>query len=508
MPRLQSRSNARLAHGAKLAACATLAVVTAPVARLEAAPAGPVKLHGPNPHYLEYKGKPTLVISSAEHYGAVLNPDFDTVKYLDTLAAARMNLTRLWVGFYVEDDSAFHISNNTLAPKPERYLSPWARSREPGFAGGDSNKFDLTKWDPAFWKRLEAYLTEAQKRDILVEIVLFCPFYADSMWRVSPINPANNVNGIGAGLGRLDVYNMKDAKVTAFMDAYVRKMVTTLNRFDNIYFELVNEPYANKSISPEFQAHVADLIVATEKRLPKKHLIAQNYSNGSQKIEKPHPAVSILNFHYAAPPTAVAENYHHGKVIADDETGFRGQRDLPYRIEAWNFMLAGGGIYNNLDYSFTVGHEDGTWTDFPQKQPGGGGPTLRRQLGILRTLLEAMPFTRMAPAGDALAGTKLGEGLRAQVLAAPGKHYAIYLSTIIDKKTDQAALEKVTRQQDIVVDLPAGNYRVEWLDPRTGEIARRESLVHKGGRQTLSAPTFSTDVALRIVEKAAVAGAP
>ena len=51
-------------------------------------------------------------------------------------------------------------------------------------------------------------------------------------------------------------------------------------------------------------------------------------------------------------------NYGLGKVIGDDETGFRGVIDRPYRIEAWDFLIAGGALYDNLDYSFTVDHEE------------------------------------------------------------------------------------------------------------------------------------------------------
>jgi len=42
----------------------------------EAAPAL-LRVSAANPHYLEYRGKPILLISSAEHYGAVINQDFD-----------------------------------------------------------------------------------------------------------------------------------------------------------------------------------------------------------------------------------------------------------------------------------------------------------------------------------------------------------------------------------------------------------------------------------------------
>ena len=37
----------------------------------------PISLHPDNPHYLLFRGKPTVLITSTEHYGAVLNGDFD-----------------------------------------------------------------------------------------------------------------------------------------------------------------------------------------------------------------------------------------------------------------------------------------------------------------------------------------------------------------------------------------------------------------------------------------------
>ena len=48
------------------------------------------------------------------------------------------------------------------------------------------------------------------------------------------------------------------------------------------------------------------------------------------------------------------------RATADDETGFKGKGDLVYRAEGWNFLLAGGAIYDNLDYSFTPHHPDGS----------------------------------------------------------------------------------------------------------------------------------------------------
>ena len=48
----------------------------------------PIRLHPDNPHYFLWRGKPTVLITSGEHYGAVMNLDFDYVRYLDELRPA------------------------------------------------------------------------------------------------------------------------------------------------------------------------------------------------------------------------------------------------------------------------------------------------------------------------------------------------------------------------------------------------------------------------------------
>src|SRR6266571_5043037 len=70
----------------------------------------PIGLHPENPHYFLFRGKPTVLITSGEHYGAVLNLDFDYVTYLDTLKKDGLNLTRTFTGSYVEPLGTFRIA--------------------------------------------------------------------------------------------------------------------------------------------------------------------------------------------------------------------------------------------------------------------------------------------------------------------------------------------------------------------------------------------------------------
>jgi hypothetical protein len=113
----------------------------------------PIALHPDNPHYFIYKEKPTVLITSGEHYGAVLNLDFDYQKYLLELQTKGLNLTRVFTGAYVEPAGAFNITENTLAPHSSKFICPWPRSNEPGYAGG-GNKFDLEHWNDSYFLRL------------------------------------------------------------------------------------------------------------------------------------------------------------------------------------------------------------------------------------------------------------------------------------------------------------------------------------------------------------------
>src|SRR5690606_16226072 len=80
-------------------------------------PAQPVSIDPENPHYLHYHNKPVLLITSAEHYGAVINANFDYHLYLRTLHREGMNYTRIFAGSYVEVPGSFGIEHNSLSPE-------------------------------------------------------------------------------------------------------------------------------------------------------------------------------------------------------------------------------------------------------------------------------------------------------------------------------------------------------------------------------------------------------
>lgn len=450
-----------------------------------AQPTRPIALHPDNGHYFLFRERPTVLITSGEHYGAVLNLDFDYVRYLDELHASGLNLTRTFSGVYHEIPGSFRIQENTLAPAADRFVSPWPRIGPPGALDGGA-KFDLSRWNEDYFARLKDFITQAGRREIVVELVLWCTVYDEALWNVNPMNPENNVNGIGA-VDRKTIYTLDNGGLLGFQEEQVRKTARELRDFDNVYYEVCNEPYFG-GVSSEWNDHIVRTLVEAEAGFPARHLIAQNIANGSQLIQQPNPAVSIFNFHYAFPPDTVRENYDLGKVIAFDETGFRGQEDRVYRTEAWEFIIAGGAVYSNLDYSFTPGAPAGTAKVLPPT-PGGGGASLRRQLRLLKEWIYRFDFLGMKPLPSAILESH--EGVTARLLAEPGRQYALYLRRTVEKDPPE-------RAAPVSLDLPAGKYRTEWLDPQTG-AAREERLDHPGGRCALTSPAFREDAALRLV---------
>jgi hypothetical protein len=192
------------------------------------AQSGTLRLHPDNPHYFEWRGRPTVLITSAEHYGAVLNGNFNYVTYLDTLARDGMNLTRTFMGAaYLENPGAFNIISNSLAPAAGRFIGPWARSHQPGAADG-GNKHDLTRWNDGYFARLRDFASQASQRGIVIEVNLFCPFYNEALWKLSPFHAANNINGLG-GIISSNVYTLdKNAGLLAVQERFTRKVVEEL----------------------------------------------------------------------------------------------------------------------------------------------------------------------------------------------------------------------------------------------------------------------------------------
>lgn len=462
-----------------------------------------IRLHPQNPHYFLYRGKAVALVSSAEHYGAVINGEFDYHKYLAALAAAGMNYTRLFAGSYVEaPGKSFGIRRNDLAPEAGKFVAPWARSSEPGYAGGE-NKLDLSKWNPEYFSRLHDFLGEAARLGVVVEIGLFSSQYGEMQWNLSPFKRENNVNETDA-IDWKKVNTLENGNILGFQETYVRKLVREANAYPNVMFEIANEPWSDRPVLEDvvnpylftgrdqypnsidlpddatmaWQGRVVEWISSEEAGLPNKHMIAQDCCNFRCAARALLPGVSVVNFHYAYPEAATL-NYGLEKGLSYDETGFLGQTDDAYTRQAWNFMLAGGSVFDGLDYSFSVGHEEGS--DVEPNGPGGGSRELRRRLKILSQFLQGLPLAEMRPDFSLV---KQAAGVVAHTLSSAGGEYAVYLDG--------------NGPTELTLNLPPGEYSLIWVDVVSGETKVGGTLQHGGGVRVVKSPAFRNGIAMRI----------
>lgn len=499
-----------------------------------AAASEPLRLHPDNPRYLLFRGKPTVLVGSSEHYGAVMNRDFDYVKYLETLQRDGLNVTRLFSGQYRErpgkfgvllenragqDD--FEIVENTLAPNANAYVAPWPRTEEPGAIDG-RNKFDLSRWNPEYFERLKDFMRQASARGIVVEMSLFSPYYVnvvgDHFWEISPWHWRNNINGIGKIAGA-DALTLQEPKLVAVQEALIRKLAAELGDFDNLYYEICNEPQF-ASVPREWQAHIADVLTEAEAALGVRHLILQEFADQADPaaiavitnavtqqahrqngVEQRLPGVSMLAFH-SAYPRVVRDHYSVGLPIGDNESvAIVG--DAANRLSAWRILLAGGAFHHGTDYSFTRGHEDGSFV-VPAGGAGGGGVEIRRQFSILLRFMNSLDFVHLKPSSGVIR-SGLPAGGQAQVLAKPGETYAIYISHERPRVAKGVAaifalidVDSRSQQVSLRLNVPNGRYAARWIDTKTGEAVATARFSGGAGAKVPLSPSYSEDIALLV----------
>jgi len=275
-------------------------------------------------------------------------------------------------------------------------------------------------------------------------------------------------------------------------EAFVRKVLKEIDEYDNLYYEICNEPYnevTDTAAVDQWHTHMAALIKETEAGLPKKHLIASNESIVENQ------SVSIANYHYVKVRNMPDFDwlFSLNKVLSMDETQgslhHSGISDV--RVEAWDFIFRGGGAYDNLSWEYTVDNPRGT----------KAAQVIRMQLGNLKKFMGGIDYLRMLP--DKNVVIEKPDSCFVRVLSEKGKNYAIYLHHSRQKGTDfivgYEALQKKF-QDSLVLDLPAGKYRIEFSNPSTGRLM---SIVKPGnskaGSTTIITPVFTTDIAIRII---------
>jgi hypothetical protein len=181
---------------------------------------------------------------------AETSEQFDYGAYLDFLAEHGHNFIRLWRWEQFKSQAAggdFHLC---MTPQP------WPRTG-PGEAKDGKPKFDLDRFDEAFFDRLRDRVVAAGQRGIYVAVMFFDGWAlhlspAPDDVEGHPFHAANNVNGVG--IGSIVDYQVLPLhpRVQALQEAYIRKVVDSLQDLPNLLWEVANESSGGGKVVPAF----------------------------------------------------------------------------------------------------------------------------------------------------------------------------------------------------------------------------------------------------------------
>jgi hypothetical protein len=370
---------------------------------------------------------------------------FDYGSYLNELARYGHNFIRLW---------AYELMRwNSCGTIVSLDLHPWPRSG-PSVALDGKPRFDLRRFNPVYFERLRARVQQAQRRGFYVSVMLFegwaVQFEEDGWgWKGHPFNPRNNINGIDADVDRdgrgLEIHTLANPRLTKIQEAYVRKVVDTVNRYDNVLYEIANESHVR---STAWQYRMIDLIRRYESRKPKRHPIGMTYQHGDHAGARLRASRADWISPFAGGPAALqdpppADGRKIVVLDTDHLCGVCGGADFVWK-------------------SMTRGHNPIYMDPFDANPEREGA---RRAMGWARRYANKLDLRRARPQ-PRLSSTTFS-------LARQGAEYLVYQPANGRFWVD---LGRKRRQ-----------YAVEWFDPRSGRTVR-PGRVYRAGRSTFTAP--------------------
>jgi uncharacterized protein DUF6298 len=381
-------------------------------------------------------------------------PEFDYDGFLKFLERYNHNFFRLWRWEVPKwSDRAWTDAQRDGVAK---YCQPhpWERTG-PGEARDGKPKFDVTRFNQAYFDRLRSRVIAARDRGMYVSVMLFEGWgsqFTDA-WEFHPFQAANNVNGVdGDAMGYFMVQKTAmGKKVLDLQEAYIRRVIDTVNDLDNVLYEVCNEagPY-----STAWQYHVIRYVKQYEAAKPKQHPVGMTFQYraglNSTLFESPADWVSPN-------PGSPEENYRDnptpdtkGKVVVSDTDHLWGHTGGD-AVWVWKSFTRGLNVL--LMEEFTPSP---TWQD-----------SAREAMGQARRYAEKMDLAAMTPATE-LCST-------GYCLAAKGREYLAFMPGS-------------PGQFNVNLTDVAGGCSVEWLNVTTGKtVAGQEA---RGGAQRTFATPF------------------
>lgn len=439
---------------------------------------GPLRRNPVNPRYFtDDTGKAVYLTGS--HTWAVLQDmwledqprrNMDYEGFLQMMQDNGHNFLRFW--------SWMHPKNAGWSETATRFdPQPFARPG-PGLARDGLPKFDLSRWNDAYFARLRERVEQAGARGIYVSVMLFEAWTIKwarpqtDPWPYHPMHPDNNINGITDNPvvenGRAwNVFSLHCPQILEWQKTYAEKVVETLNDLDPVLWEICNEvPHTPDAM--DWQNHLTDFLHEVERGRPKQHPVGITAEGGDQN----NAELFASRADWISPSNGRLFEYRYNPPAADGSKVVLTDTD-----HLWGHGAEVAWIWKSFTRGMNVLFMD-PWEPIPADMPGWvrGNVSLnqryyplwdpvRRNLGYTRRFAERLNLNACVPHGELCTS--------GYCLAEPGSAYLCYFPGGGTEGLD-------------LWDAP-GTFTVEWFSPQTGETIY-SSEITGGRRHTLTAP--------------------
>ncbi len=438
---------------------------------------GPLRKSPANPRYFAGPGGNIVYLTGSHTWCDFMDCDdtnpitatFDYPAFLNFLTARNHNFFRLWRAENARGGEAG--PNFWFSPMPYQRSSTCC-----AFDGG--NKFDLNKFNQAYFDRMRQRVIDAGNKGIYVSIMLFDGWSVESKvgnhnpWAGHPYKLANNINSINGDLNNDnqggETHTLSSSQVTALQEAYIRKVIDSVNDLDNVLYEISNES-TGSTANTNWQYHMINYIKSYEASKAKQHPVGMtatwpNYS-GTDLTNSPADWISLgsnVNINTYVPPAATGSKV----ILADTDhlCGICGNRqwvwksftrgENPIFMDVYNFATSSRGAY---------------------LAPTGNEVDIRNNLGYTRSYALRINLAAMTPQPSLCSSTFC--------LAKATSTAAEYLVFLPGGGSVNVKLNSTQ-----------GNLSVEWFNPATG-VTTAGNPINGGATRSLTAP-FSGDAVL------------
>jgi hypothetical protein len=426
---------------------------------------GPLRVSKVNPRYFTDNTGKAVYLTGSHTWDNLVDmgptdpPEkFDYKNYISFLKKYGHNFTRLWAWELLRWDT----KTNKNRPPHNHYVYPHPYERTgPGLALDGKPKFDLTRLNPEYFDRLRERVSIAADSGIYVSVMLFEGWgnqFIKNSFESDPFNPANNINNIDVDLNKdsvaLEIHQLAIPEITNIQKEYIKKVIHTVNEFDNVIYEIGNEIHVS---STDWQYEMIRFVKEYEKNMPKQHPVGMTYQHkmGINQTLWDSPADWISPNNDPGSYDKNPEPSDGSKVVLSDTDhlwGIGGNAQWAWK----SFMRGLNPIfmdpYESKILSFTK--PDTSWVE-----------PLRKAMGHTEKIAKEIDLINMVP-DTVLSSTKY-------CLANNGAEYLVYLpDTVV-----------------VLIDLVQGTglFEVEWIDSADLDVIQGKN-VSGGGVVTLTSP--------------------